>query len=273
MQKYDAFISYSSEDKHLVEPIAGLVGAGRRVFLDRTNIPPGTKWKEYLVEALQNSKMVVLLWCCHSAESEWVSKEIEIADKAGIPIVPFLLCSTPRTETVARYQWIDGRDVIKHACATPSHEDHVNLFASEHKLAKEVAVEFELKGSAYVDIDNVFKTQHWRGPLWKRKKGLIGGMLGFYLLVLALYKPFPSIFEPSINNLINGGVGLVGIVLVIVSLMKAVVSIFGQPEIADYPHASKELAITLETIFRLNERGRLPEVLEHASRSGGETNG
>ena len=66
--------------------------------------------------------MFVLCWCCESAKSQFVAKEIKAALKdSGKKLVPVLLCSTKLPEVFARIQWIDLRGKVKHKCELKSH--------------------------------------------------------------------------------------------------------------------------------------------------------
>jgi len=122
---YDIFVSYSSDDEKLVDGLVRLMGlTGRSVFLDKNSIEPGALWEDSLRGAISASQQMVLLWCCHSSNSEWVGAEIQQAVDQEKTIVPLLLCDEPVPEPVAKYQWIDFRDVVAHPC------DHTDIEAN-----------------------------------------------------------------------------------------------------------------------------------------------
>lgn len=124
-ETFDVFVSYCRADKYLVEPVVQLVAIGRkRVFWDAAGLQPGDRWKPNLLTALHNSKMLVLLWCCHSARSQWVERETALAHESGKPIIPVLLCSFPTIRPVSEYQWIDGRPMVRHPCECCLREGH-----------------------------------------------------------------------------------------------------------------------------------------------------
>jgi hypothetical protein len=115
--QFDIFVSYSSDDARLIDGLVRLMGlTGRRVFVDKNSIKPGTEWETALREAVSNSEQMVLLWCCHSRESKWVAAEIQQAVGDRKSIVPLLLCAEPVPQPVAKYQWIDLRNVVAHPC-------------------------------------------------------------------------------------------------------------------------------------------------------------
>ena len=58
----DIFISYASEDRSRVEPLAhSLEDHGWSVWWDRT-IPPGKSFDQVIQEAITAAKCVVVLW-------------------------------------------------------------------------------------------------------------------------------------------------------------------------------------------------------------------
>lgn len=113
---YDAFISYSHAHKAIVQPIAQLLSIdNRRVFTD-TTIPPGVKWHDEINGAIQDSRFIVLLWCCDAANSDYVNNEIKIALSMGKSLVPVLLCGYPVPHPVSEWQWIDLTKLFPHTC-------------------------------------------------------------------------------------------------------------------------------------------------------------
>jgi hypothetical protein len=118
VKQFDAFISYSRNDQKLVEPLVQLMSLnGRRIFWDAISIQPGELWENTLEEALKNSRLVVVLWCCDTAVSDWVNREINLALKFNKKLVPVLLCSFPTSDSIGARQWIDLRRSVRHECS------------------------------------------------------------------------------------------------------------------------------------------------------------
>jgi len=73
----DIFISYASEDRSRVEPLAkALEDQGWPVFWDRA-IPGGETWDEVIEKELDAAKCVVVVWSKISIKSRWVRAEAE----------------------------------------------------------------------------------------------------------------------------------------------------------------------------------------------------
>jgi DNA-directed RNA polymerase subunit RPC12/RpoP len=103
----------------VVKPLAALLGVASEdtVFLDVEQLKPGDLWEEKLTDAVSNSSVFVLCWCCESKKSQFVAKEISIAlaDK-NRKLVPVLFCSTTLPPNLSDRQWIDLRGRIVHSC-------------------------------------------------------------------------------------------------------------------------------------------------------------
>ena len=119
MARFDAFVSYRGRDESLVKPIVQFMSiGGRRVFWDRVTITPGEQWPDVVVDALHDSDSIVVLWCCHSASSAWVAREVAAAAAASKPLIPVLLCSYPVEQPLSECQWIDYQTSIRHQCVS-----------------------------------------------------------------------------------------------------------------------------------------------------------
>lgn len=83
----DIFISYASEDRTRVEPLAKTFeDQGWSVWWDRT-IPPGKSFDQVIQEAITAAKCVVVLWSKKSIISDWVKEEATIGKRSQI-LVP-----------------------------------------------------------------------------------------------------------------------------------------------------------------------------------------
>ena len=88
---HNILLSYSSEDKPWVsEFLATLKGAGIENWFDASDLNPGERWQEKILEALRDSEPLVFVLSPNSIESPWTFFEIgaAVADrKRIIPII------------------------------------------------------------------------------------------------------------------------------------------------------------------------------------------
>lgn len=83
------FFSYSRKDKDFsARLINDLRSKGYVIWQDTSDIPGGSDWVDRIQAALNDSALVLVLWSTHSAQSDWVKKEIRLADSKGVSVVP-----------------------------------------------------------------------------------------------------------------------------------------------------------------------------------------
>ncbi len=88
--KYDVFISYSSHDQKIVEGLCAYLEQHKiRCFVAYRDIPRGVVWARAIVEALDESRMMVVVFSENFNNSEQVDREIEIASEDKKPILTF----------------------------------------------------------------------------------------------------------------------------------------------------------------------------------------
>ena len=88
--KYDVFISYSSHDQKVVEGLCAYLEERKiRCFVAYRDIPRGVVWARAIVEALDESRMMVVVFSDHFNQSEQVDREIELASEDKKPILTF----------------------------------------------------------------------------------------------------------------------------------------------------------------------------------------
>ena|ERR1700686_2510719 len=115
MPKHDIFVSYPHVHERLVNALVTLLRVGERlVFFDRTSIEPGTEWESAIRTALEEAKYIVVIWCDHSKESKWMTKETEMASRLQKPMIPVILDKTPLPEHIGKFQWVDFTEAFIH---------------------------------------------------------------------------------------------------------------------------------------------------------------
>ena len=111
--KYDVFISYSSHDQKVVEGLCAYLEQYKiRCFVAYRDIPKGKPWPPYIPEALNQCRMMVVVFSCNFNRSEEVDRELTIASKKKKPILTFRLSDEEFKGTKEYYlsniNWIDA---------------------------------------------------------------------------------------------------------------------------------------------------------------------
>lgn len=106
--KYDIFISYSTKDREKVQYFVNdLRKQGYNLWMDKDGIRSGDpSFKKTLVNAIENSQLVLFFSSCNSNNSDWTAKEIGIAVEEHKYIIPLKLDSTQYSESV-RYDLVN----------------------------------------------------------------------------------------------------------------------------------------------------------------------
>lgn len=115
--KYDVFLSYSTQDKDEARAIhAALAKAGKKCFLAERNIKPGDKFRDEIRAALAGSKEVWILLSPNSVKSEWVQREVSAAWALEKRIVPILFRCGPSDlpDILADTHAIDYHRIAEH---------------------------------------------------------------------------------------------------------------------------------------------------------------
>ena len=111
--KYDVFISYSSHDQKVVEGLCAYLEERKiRCFVAYRDIPRGVVWARAIVEALDESRMMVVVFSEHFNQSEQVDREIELASEDKKPILTFRITNDAFKGAKKYYlkniNWIDA---------------------------------------------------------------------------------------------------------------------------------------------------------------------
>lgn len=119
---HDVFISYSVKDKAIAEQVcSSLEGERIECWIAPRNITPGSVWSESIVEAITDSKVLVILFSANSNESDDVLREVAIAGDKDVPIIPFRIDEVLPSESLDYYlssvHWLDA--------STPPVENHL----------------------------------------------------------------------------------------------------------------------------------------------------
>ena len=96
---HDVFICYSAHDKRVTEELcATLESRHIRCWIAPRDVSPGMEWAEAIVDALDGSRILVLVLSSNSNRSPQVIREVGRAASKGIPIISrfgLRMCPSP----------------------------------------------------------------------------------------------------------------------------------------------------------------------------------
>jgi hypothetical protein len=123
---HDVFISYSSKDKPTADAVcATLERTGLRCWIAPRDILPGEDWGASIIDAINGSKAMVLVYSSHANESPQIRREIERAVHKQIAVVPFRIEDVPMSKSLEYFistpHWLDA--------LTPPLERHIEYLA------------------------------------------------------------------------------------------------------------------------------------------------
>lgn len=119
---HDVFVSHSSKDKIIADAIVAAMEARKiRCWVAPRDVPAGAKWGEAIVEGIENSRVMVMIYSENSNVSDHVLREIERAASKQIVILPYRLDATPMSKSLEFFlsacHWLDAM--------TPPLESHI----------------------------------------------------------------------------------------------------------------------------------------------------
>ena len=145
---HDVFISYSTDDQKIVEGLSAyLEQNGIRCFIAYRDIVKGVDWAEAITSAIENCRLMIVIFSEHFNRSKQVDREIALAIEEAKPILTFKIQDAAFTGTKKYYlqnlNWIDAfPDAEKYfgnLC------ENVLLFLPEIRLKKEKQEKSEKK--------------------------------------------------------------------------------------------------------------------------------
>lgn len=112
---HDVFISYSHKDAAIADAVCHrFEQAGIRCWYAPRNIQPGQEWAESIVKAIEQTKILVLIFTGLSDSSVQVRREVYTAIGEEKIIIPFKCSDIQPSEKLCKYlsgsHWIDALD-------------------------------------------------------------------------------------------------------------------------------------------------------------------
>src|SRR3954465_1643834 len=109
----DVFISHSAQDKKIAEMIcAALEQDGIRCWVAPRDVRPGKSFPGEITRAIQQTKVMLLIFSRHSNSSEQVLREVQLAVDCRVPIVRLRMEDIPLSDDLRYYlstpQYLDA---------------------------------------------------------------------------------------------------------------------------------------------------------------------
>ncbi|HLD46241.1 MAG TPA: tetratricopeptide repeat protein [Desulfobaccales bacterium] len=110
---HDVFVSYSVKDKTTADAICATLEAnGIRVWIAPRDVMPGSDWGESIIEAIEQSKVMILVFSANSNASPQIKREIERSVNKGVTVVPFRIDDIMPSKTleyfISTQHWLDA---------------------------------------------------------------------------------------------------------------------------------------------------------------------
>src|SRR3978361_324462 len=96
---HDVFVSYSSKDKPVADAVvAALEARGVGCWVAPRDIPPGSDYGAAIIEGINGSRVMVLIFSGNSNSSPQVVREVERAVNKQLHIIPFRIEAAEKTK-------------------------------------------------------------------------------------------------------------------------------------------------------------------------------
>src|SRR5271155_5500263 len=110
---HDVFLSYSSKDKSTADATcAKLEARGIRCWVAPRDIMPGADWSSSIIDAINGSRAMVLVFSSHANSSQQIKREVERAVHKGIPIIPLRIENVAPEKSLEYFistpHWLDA---------------------------------------------------------------------------------------------------------------------------------------------------------------------
>ena len=128
---HDVFISYSSKDKTTADALCvTLESQGIRCWIAPRDVTPSREWGECIIDALEEARIMVLIFTADADASPQIHREVERAVNRGIAILPFrienVIPGRALEYFIGNVHWLDA--------LTPPMEEHLKSLAETIKV-------------------------------------------------------------------------------------------------------------------------------------------
>jgi len=183
---HDVFVSHSEKDKAVADAVVSRLEAESvTCWTAPRDVVPGADWGESIINAIESSRIMILIFSESANASPQVRREVERAVNKGVYIIPFRVHNIPPARSLEYFisssQWMDA--------FSPPLERHLDNLA---KTVKAVLKRPPLAGarmSAQAEKTSIptppIRPASWRKPIFAAVAigGLvILGIAGWYLV-------------------------------------------------------------------------------------------
>jgi len=128
---HDVFISYAAKDKSVADAACATLEARKlRCWIAPRDVLPGLNYAEAIVDAINESRVMVLVFSSQSNTSQQVMREVERAVHRSLPIIPFRIEDTIPSKAMEYFisapHWLDA--------LSPPLEKHLGRLADTAEL-------------------------------------------------------------------------------------------------------------------------------------------
>jgi hypothetical protein len=171
---HDVFVSHSVKDKAVADAVvARLEAKSVTCWVAPRDVVPGADWGESIINAIESSRIMILIFSKSANQSSQIKREVERAVNKEVYIIPFRIDDIPPTRSLEYFistsQWLDA--------FSPPLERHLDNLAKTVKavlanpsLRKSVEIEAPLNtdvSAAHPSIE-AHPTRHQRHGLPSR---------------------------------------------------------------------------------------------------------
>ena len=109
----DVFVSHSVKDKAIAEAIVARLEADSvTCWIAPRDVVPGADWGESIIDAIEASRIMILIFSQNADASPQIKREVERAVNKGVYIIPFRVDEIPPSKSLEYFistsQWMDA---------------------------------------------------------------------------------------------------------------------------------------------------------------------
>src|SRR5213075_1918598 len=110
---HDVFVSHSVKDKAVADSIvARLEAESVTCWIAPRDVVPGADWGESIINAIESSRIMILIFSKNANQSSQIKREVERAVNKEVYIIPFRIDDISPTRSLEYFistsQWMDA---------------------------------------------------------------------------------------------------------------------------------------------------------------------